>query len=212
MTLRLGLTGGIGSGKSTVAAMLVDLGAHLLDADAASRALTAPHGDAMPAIKQVFGPAFVAPDGGLDRQRMREWVFSDPSAKARLEALLHPLVGQALWQQAEAAQAAGASCLLFDVPLLVESAHWRSRMDRICVVDCSADTQISRVVARNQMTAQEVQAIIASQASRRQRLACADLVIYNDGLDLHDLRSLVASLAQTLGLSSAAKAAMDSDA
>ena len=129
---RLGLTGGIGSGKSTVAAMLQALGAHLVDTDAIARALTAPGGAAMPALREAFGAEAVAPDGSLARAHMRERVFADAQAKLRLEAILHPLIGEIAL--AEAAAATGRT-VVFDVPLLVESAHWRARVDRVLVVD-----------------------------------------------------------------------------
>ncbi len=128
--LRLGLTGGIGSGKSTVAQMLAARGAAVIDSDAIARSVTAANGPAMPAIAEAFGKEFVTPDGALDRERMRALVFSDPSAKLRLEAIVHPLVGLATQAQAQAAIQAGHALLVFDVPLLVESPRWRKLVDQ----------------------------------------------------------------------------------
>lgn len=196
--LRLGLTGGIGSGKSTVAGLLATLGAQVLDADAMSRASTAAGGRAMPEIRRVFGDAFVAPDGSLNRDRMRAHVFSNPSAKQALEAIVHPCVQQAM---AEALHHSQAACTVFDVPLLVESAHWRTRVAAVLVVDCDTETQIQRVVARSGWTAEAVAAVIAQQATRAQRLAAADAVVFNGaGNTLLQLQQDVQALAHTFGL------------
>ncbi len=198
---RIGLTGGIGSGKSTVAAMLADLGAAVIDADALSRSLTAAGGRAIDAIRTRFGPEMVGADGAMDRQAMRQRVFSDPQARQQLEAILHPLVGQLSREQAQAAVQAGHRCLVHDVPLLVESgARWRSQVDRVLVVDCDNATQRERVVARSGLTGPEVERIIAQQATRLQRLACADLVIFNQGLSLEALRQQVGEAARHFGL------------
>lgn len=194
MVLKIGLTGGIGSGKSTVAGMLRERGAALIDADAISRASTAPGGAAMAAIAAQFGPEFITPEGALNRERMRERVFQDPQARQQLEAIIHPLVAQETARQTQAAIDAGHRCLVFDVPLLAESAHWRGRVDRVLVVDCSAQTQISRVMARSGLKAEEVERIIAAQTSREKRLAIADWVILNDGLSLDELRGRVHAL------------------
>lgn len=198
---RIGLTGGIGSGKSTVAAMLADLGAAVIDADALSRSLTAAGGRAIDAIRTRFGPDMIGADGAMDRQAMRQRVFSDPQARQQLEAILHPLVGQLSREQAQAAVQAGHRCLVHDVPLLVESgARWRSQVDRVLVVDCDNATQRERVVARSGLTVAEVDRIIAQQATRLQRLACADLVIFNQGLSLEALRQQVREAARHFGL------------
>ncbi len=198
---RIGLTGGIGSGKSTVAGMLAERGAAIIDADAISRSLTAPGGRAIEAIRQQFGEAMIAADGAMDRQAMRARVFSDPQARQQLEAIIHPLVGQITKEQAQAALQAGLHCLVHDVPLLVESGmRWRSQVDRILVVDCDTDTQRQRVVARSALTPEEVDRIISQQATRAQRLACADLVIFNQGLDLEGLRQQVREAARHFGL------------
>lgn len=198
---RLGLTGGIGCGKSTVAGLLAQLGAAVLDADAISRTLTAPHGLAIDLIRQVFGDEFITPAGALDRERMRALVFADAGVKQRLEAIIHPLVGQETSRQAIAAQASGKHCLVFDVPLLVESGHWRQKLDQVLVVDCLPETQISRVMARNALSREAVLAIMASQASRKTRLQAADAVLFNDTLTLDDLSKEVRALAPTFGLS-----------
>lgn len=198
--LRLGLTGGIGSGKSTVATMLVDLGAALIDADAIARAVTAAGGEAIAAIRAAFGTQFITPEGALDRQQMREWIYQEADARQRLEAIIHPLVGQQTQQQAALAETAGYRCLVFDVPLLVESGQWRNRVDQILVVDCTPQTQIARVRARSGLTISAVEAIIAAQAPRLHRLNAADAVICNDTISLESLRSQVARLYQRFGL------------
>jgi dephospho-CoA kinase len=193
--LRIGLTGGIGSGKSTVGQMLQERGAAVIDADAIARSVTAAHGTAMPAIAQAFGPDFITPDGALDRERMRAHVFSHPKAKQALEAIIHPLVAQETQRQAQQAIANGHHTLVFDVPLLVESgARWRAQVDRVLVVDCSEETQIQRVMARNSWKREAVQAVVTAQASRAQKLAAADWVIDNEGISLEALRKRVLGL------------------
>ena len=193
--LRLGLTGGIGSGKSTVAKMLAARGAAVIDSDAIARSVTAANGSAMPAIREAFGPEFLNPGGALDRERMRALVFSDPGAKLRLEAIVHPLVGLATQAQAQAAIQAGHTLLVFDVPLLVESPRWRKLVDLVLVVDCLETTQIERVIARSGLTREAVHNIIQAQATRAQRLAAADITVFNDGLDLAQLQRAVDGLA-----------------
>ena len=191
--MRIGLTGGIGSGKSTVAAALVELGGALLvDTDAISRALTAPGGGAMAAIEARFGRSFVASDGALDRAAMRELAFRDPAAKQTLESILHPMIGAETARQA--ALAAPGQRVVFDVPLLVESGRWRRLVDRVLVVDCDESTQIARVMARSGLSEGAVRAILAQQATRAQRRAAADAVIHNDGLTLSQLREEVGQL------------------
>ena len=192
--LRLGLTGGIGSGKSTVAQMLAARGAAVIDSDAIARSVTAANGSAMPAIAEAFGKEFVTPEGALDRDRMRALVFSDPSAKLRLEAIVHPLVGMATQAQAQAAIQAGHTLLVFDVPLLVESPRWRKLVDKVLVVDCLESTQIERVIARSGLARDAVQNIIQAQATRAQRLAAADITLFNEGLDLEQLQVAVDAL------------------
>ena len=200
MAVRIGLTGGIGSGKSTVLAMLQQLGATAIDADAISRAATAPGGTAIPLIAQKFGADFIAPDGALDRAKMRERAYAHPEARRELEQIIHPLVGQESARQVEAALAAGARCIVFDIPLLVESGRWRRQVDRVLVVDCEPETQVARVTARSGLSPEEVRAIIAAQAPRALRLAAADLVICNEGLTLEALRYEVEQAARSFGL------------
>ncbi len=194
MIFKLGLTGGIGSGKSTVAGMLAQRGAVVIDADAISRATTAAGGSAMPAIAQQFGPEFVAADGSLDRQRMREKVFQDAQARHQLEAIVHPLVATETQRQTQLAVNQGKRWLVFDIPLLAESSGGRDRFDKVLVIDCSPQTQVQRVVARNGLPQEEVLRIMASQTSREKRLAMADWVILNEGLDLAQLRQAVLDL------------------
>ena len=199
--LRLGLTGGIGSGKSTVASILARAGAAVMDADAISRSLTQSGGRAIPAILAEFGETLISPDGAMDREAMRALVFSNPSSKRQLEAIVHPLVGQVLQEQSNAAVAAGQACLVYDVPLLVESGdRWRRQVDWVCVVDCEVETQIQRVMARNQLGRADIERIISQQASRQQRLACADAVIFNEGIDLAHLEHLVHEMMTRFGL------------
>jgi dephospho-CoA kinase len=199
--LRLGLTGGIGSGKSTVASIMASAGAAVMDADAISRALTLPGGRAIPAILAEFGEQLIAPDGAMNRDAMRALVFSNPESKRQLEAIIHPLVGQVLQEESVAAIAAGHACLVYDVPLLVESGErWRRQVDLVCVVDCEVETQIQRVMSRNQLGRTEIERIISQQASRQQRLGCADVVIFNEGIDLAHLKQLVHEMMARFGL------------
>jgi dephospho-CoA kinase len=189
----IGLTGGIGSGKSTVAHTLVQLGAHLVDTDAISRSLTAPGGAAIEAIAQAFGPGMVDTTGAMDRKAMRTLAFSQPEALKQLEGILHPLIGQISHDQA--AQARPDQRIIFDVPLLVESGRrWRDMVDRIVVVDCLPETQVQRVMARSGWALDAVQAVLNKQASREQKLAAADDVLHNEGVSLDELRQQVVSL------------------
>ena len=186
--LHIGLTGGIGSGKSTVARYLVERGAVLVDTDAIARALTAPGGAALPEIAREFGPQAIGADGAMDRDWMRARAFADAGLKARLEGILHPLIGATARAQAAAA---GRATVVFDVPLLVESGHWRARVDRVLVVDCSEQTQVQRVMARNGWPEEAVRRVIAQQATRTQRRAIADAVILNEGITLDALHAEV---------------------
>jgi len=173
----VGLTGGIGSGKSTVADLFVEQGAGLVDTDAIARDLTLAGGAAMPALTAEFGPEILTTDGALDRVAMRQLAFADPSARSRLEGILHPLIRRI---SAERCQAATEPYVILAVPLLVESGNYHQRCDRILVVDCPESLQIERVMARNGLSAEEVKAIMAAQATRQQRLAVADDVVVND--------------------------------
>ena len=199
-TARLGLTGGIGSGKSTVAQLLVQCGAALIDADQLSRSVTGAGGAAMAAIAQAFGPEYANADGALDRDRMRALAFSQPAARKQLEAIVHPLIDQLTADQVNAAIASGQRLIVFDIPLLVESSNWRRKLDAIAVVDCRVETQISRVMARNALAPTAIESIIAAQASRSARRAAADMVFYNDGLSLHALQVQVQQVAAQFGL------------
>jgi dephospho-CoA kinase len=196
-TWRLGITGGIGSGKSTLARLLKARGAGLIDADAISRECTAAAGSAIPAITRAFGPDFISPDGALDRQRMREHVFAHPEARQALERIVHPLVSAEIQRQAAACS---SSCIVFDVPLLVESPHWRAQLDRVLVVDCSPATQIRRVQHRSGWSLETIQAVMRSQSSRLQRLKAADAVVHNDTDDMASLQASAEALAQRFGL------------
>lgn len=179
----VGLTGGIGSGKSTVAELFAARGAELVDTDAIAHELTAPGGAAMPALLAVFGPAMADRDGALDRTAMRRTVFADPGARQQLEDILHPLIRQI---SSARCRAAASPYVILAVPLLVESGTYRQRCQRIVVVDCPEKLQIERVMARSGISRAEVEAIMATQATRAQRLAAADDVVSNDG-DLTNL-------------------------
>jgi dephospho-CoA kinase len=177
----VGLTGGIGCGKSTVADLFAARGAAVIDTDRIAHSLTAPHGAAMPALVDAFGPGYATPEGALDRAKMRALVFSEPDARARLEAILHPRIRDAT---AAAALLAGGPYTIFVVPLLIESGTWRERVSRVLAIDCSEETQVARVMARNGLAEDQVRAIMAAQVTRARRLEEADDVIVNDaGID-----------------------------
>ncbi len=200
--LHLGLTGGIGSGKSTVAALLAKCGAAIIDADAISRATTTAGGSALSAIAAAFGSRLITADGALDRAAMRTQVYGSPAARERLEAIIHPLVAAEIERQTQAAQQAGQAWLVFVIPLLVEGgARWRARLDRVLVLDCPPPVQIERVMARSGLPRAGVEAILAAQATRAQRLAAADWVLFNGtGVSLADLQMQIHVLAQRFGL------------
>ena len=198
--IRLGLTGGIGSGKSTVANILISSGATLIDADAISRATTAPDGSAMAAIAAQFGSELVTRQGALNRDAMRQLVFANPLARLQLEAIIHPLVSRESERQAEQALLAGCRLLVFDIPLLVESMRWRQLLQRVLVVDCDEASQISRVVLRSNWTREAVEKVITQQAARSQRRAAADFVIYNQGITLAELGEQVRHVVQRITL------------
>ncbi len=175
--LKIGLTGGIGSGKSQVADFLQSWGAAVVDTDLIAHQLTMPGGLAIPAIIQFFGKAYIQPDGAMNRAMMRDTVFKDAQARKQLEAILHPLITDVTNHQIESAQ---GCYLVIVVPLLIESGRWRDRVDRICVVDCDPQTQIQRVQQRSGLSVEAVEKIMAAQATREQRLSHADDVIMND--------------------------------
>ncbi|WP_322049091.1 dephospho-CoA kinase [Paraburkholderia sp. J67] len=191
--IAVGLTGGIGSGKSTVADLFAARGVPLVDTDVIAHRVTAPHGLAMPQIAAQFGPEFVAADGSMDRARMRALVFGDEAARKQLEAITHPLIRAET--ERETREANGPYVIIV-VPLLVESGTWKSRVDRVLSVDCSVETQIARVMQRNGFAREQVLAIIARQATREARLAAADDVIVNDGATLDTLAQNVEMLHQ----------------
>ncbi len=176
--------------------MFVERGATLVDTDAIARQITLPGGTAIAALTQAFGAEMLSADGGLDRSAMRTLAFNDPTAKRRLEAILHPLIGAEA--DSQAGRATGA--VLFDVPLLAESARWRDRVARVLVIDCSEATQLARVVQRPGWTEASAAAVIAQQASRVVRRACADAVIHNDGLTREALAAEVAALCDCWGI------------
>ena len=174
--LLIGLTGGIGSGKTTVANLFAARGVALVDTDLIAHALTGPGGAAMPAITKAFGDSVLAPDGRLDRATMRALVFTNPDARARLEAILHPMIRAQAASELEQAQ--GLYAMLV-VPLMVESGAWLDRLDRLLVVDCPTEVQIDRVMKRSALSREQVLAIMATQASREVRLQAADDTIDN---------------------------------
>lgn len=193
----VGLTGGIGSGKSTVAQMLVKLGGHVVDADGIARSITEPGGPALGPIAQAFGPDMLLADGNLNRAALREKVFNDASARRQLEDITHPLVAQGI---SDAVAQHPQGVVILDIPLLVESPRWRKRLDAVVVVDCSETIQTLRIRQRNGWADETIAAVIQAQAQRTVRLAAADVVIHNDGHDLIALQAQVVQLARWLGL------------
>ena len=188
--LVVGVTGGIGSGKSTAARLFAECGAGLVDTDEIALRLTQPGQPAVAEIARRFGPEYLAPSGALDRQRMRNHVFSDPAAKAQLEAILHPLIRM---QVAEQVRASDAPYVLVLIPLLVETGGYPTLVQRVLVVDADEAVQIARTMARSALSEEQVRAIMRTQATREQRLAAADDIIDNNG-DLEQLRLQVQAL------------------
>jgi dephospho-CoA kinase len=201
MPFIVGLTGGIGSGKSAVATLFAELGAEVVDTDAIAHELTAPGGAAIEPISATFGDAVIAGDGALDRAAMRRRVFADAGARRHLEGILHPMIGA---ESARRCASSSAPYVVLVVPLLIETGAYRGRVQRLLVVDCREQTQIARVMTRSGLSADEVRAIMASQATRAQRLAAADDVIDNDGEfanlrpQVEQLHGLYLSLARTV--------------
>jgi len=184
MAYCIGLTGGIGSGKSCAAGMFHELGAGIVDTDEIAHELTQPGGAAIAGIRRQFGADYIAADGSLDRARMRRLVFGDPASKKKLEAILHPLIRE---QSKARIAAARQPYTLVVVPLLLETGAYRELISRVLVVDCSEEQQIARTMQRGRLTADEVRAIMATQLPRRERLARADDVLHNDD-DIASLR------------------------
>jgi len=206
MTLVIGLTGGIGCGKSSAARIFAELGAAVIDTDEIAHRLTEKDSPALTDIIKQFGAIHLLPDGSLDRARLRRLVFSEPDARKKLEAILHPLIRQ---QAVTAMAAIQAPYLLLVVPLFFETGAYRDLVDRVLVVDCDETDQISRSTARSQLSADEVRAIMATQASRAERIKQADDILSNQGSrksleervrELHRLYLELAQGQQTEGL------------
>lgn len=193
----IGLTGGIGSGKSTVSHLLGDLGAGVIDTDLIAHQITAPRGKAIPAIEAKFGSEYIDAHGALIRPKMRTLIFEDPKSRLILEQITHPLIREETTKQAFVLAQSEVPYLLFVVPLLIESASWRNLVDYLIVVDCSVETQISRVMQRNNIPRQVVENILRAQAGRQERLQAANVVIENEG-DLKSLELKVFNLHQKL--------------
>lgn len=193
MNYRIGLTGGIGSGKSTVAGLFHQQGVTVIDTDAISHQLTQAGGDAIPLIRAAFGPEYLDAEGALDRARMRNHIFSEPGAKQRLEAILHPAIRARMLAQAEAADS--SPYVLLVVPLLFETPNFRELADRTLAVDCAVETQVARSMRRSGLNEHEVRAIIAQQIPRAERLKLADDLIRNEG-GIEELRPQVLRLHQ----------------
>ena len=193
----IGLTGGIGSGKTAISDLLAKFGAGIVDTDLIAHQMTAPHGAAMALIEEQFGPNFIAADGALNRDKMRSLVFTKPEARKSLEAITHPLIRQETIRQGLDLSKKGVPYLVFVVPLLIESGSWMELIDRLVLVDCPKETQIQRVMQRSNLPREDVERILAAQARREERLKHADIVIKNQG-SLKDLEVEVQNLHQKL--------------
>jgi dephospho-CoA kinase len=193
----IGLTGGIGSGKTAVSKLLANLGAGIVDTDQIAHQITGPHGQALPLLREQFGPEYIGDDGALDRAKMRSLVFDDPKARKLLEAITHPLIRQETFKLAHQLAQDGAQYLVFVVPLLIESGTWKGLIDHLVVMDCPVETQIERVMQRSNLSREEIERILAAQASREERLNQADSVIKNQG-SLQDLEIEVRGLHQKI--------------
>jgi dephospho-CoA kinase len=193
----IGLTGGIGSGKTAVSDLLSMLGAGIIDTDLIAHQITAPHGSAISPIEKQFGPDFIAADGALNRDKMRTLVFAKPEARKSLEAITHPLIRQESVRQALQLSKQGVPYLVFVVPLLIESGFWMELIDLLVLVDCPKETQIQRVMQRSNLSREELGRILAAQASREERLKHADVVIENQA-SLKDLEVEAQNLHQKI--------------
>lgn len=204
--ISLGVTGGIGSGKSTVSRMLAKYGkGWVLDADHVARSVTLPNGKAIAALAREFGDDIIDSTGAMDRATVRQRAFTEPGFRQRLEAIIHPLVQDAFRERHDEALMQGVPLLIYDIPLLIESTHWRQRLPFVVVVDCSEQTQIERVQVRNGLELQEVQNILQAQAARKQRLTAADAILCNEHISLNELEKQCQQLSNILGLQSIAK-------
>ncbi|MCE7526148.1 MULTISPECIES: dephospho-CoA kinase [unclassified Polynucleobacter] len=177
----VGLTGGIGAGKSAIALHLAELGASIIDSDQIAHLITGPNGAAIEAIRQTFGASYLLDSGALNRSKMRQLIFAEPQAKLQLEAITHPLIREETLRQAQRQMDDGADYLVFVVPLLIESGLWLAHLNHLVVVDCSPENQIMRVMQRSQLKRAEVEQIMQSQVTREARLIHADTIINNDG-------------------------------
>jgi dephospho-CoA kinase len=193
----IGLTGGIGSGKTVVSDLLAIYGAGIIDTDKISHQITAPSGKAISLITKAFGTDFIDTQGALNRPKMRAVVFEDPSARQVLEQITHPLIQEEAAKQAHEMANSGVPYLVFVVPLLIESGFWIKLIDYLVVVDCPEETQIQRVMHRNNMTHSDVENILKAQTSRNTRIAAANAVIENHG-SLDELKPAVFKLHQQL--------------
>lgn len=176
------------------------MGACVIDADAISRAVTAAHGSAIAPLKAAFGAAILTPDGALDRKKMRSLIYADSAVKIQLENIVHPLVQGEMMFASQLAESKGACCIVFDIPLLVESKYWRKTLHNILVIDCNESTQIARVTQRDGLMASEIENIMSAQASRTERLRAADVVIFNDGISTAQLSVHVREIGARFGL------------
>ena len=193
----IGLTGGIGSGKTVVSKLLAQLGAGIVDTDLIAHHITGPGGSAIPLIREQFGSEYIGDDGALDRAKMRTIVFENPESRKLLEAVTHPLIRQETIKQALQSAQDGALYLVFVVPLLIESGAWKGLIDHLVVMDCPKETQIERVMQRSNLSRLEIERILAAQDSREERLSQADTVIKNQRR-LEDLELEVQSLHQKI--------------
>jgi dephospho-CoA kinase len=191
MSFLVGLTGGIGCGKSSVAILFKECGVTVVDSDQISHQLTDSGGEAIAAIRAEFGDEFIDSNGALDRSKMRQLAFSDSHARRRLESVLHPMIREKMLEQVRANSA--ETYLLLVIPLLLEADNYRELVQRILVVDCEEETQLARTMRRSGMIEQEVRAIMAGQIAREERLKCADDIIRNDA-DIDSLRFQVKQL------------------